>query len=1543
MGAVVLAWLAWCRGASATIAPASPDCAGNICSGQVSVGGQTVKYYYTEHVKPSGLFKIRFDGGVYNTDKLISFLLFMTKDTTNFSSWGKYSNPSAKLTPQAQDIPTEAVNPGLTSYERRYTSGCSGCRVDQVMYVGFSGLPDDPAGYEFNFSIFQNGDSGGKNNLKFYVDAGAPMNDDESTKWVDGSGNAVINGLDEPCADHIPPNSGGVPIDNDLNFLPNCADPKCDGQVGEVGTDHICEIPEKTRCWDDFDNDGDGMIDCADDSCDGQVGRKADGVIDAAYCQYGNEYGSLNSLNNTSPCDDGFDNDRDGRKDCYDNKLWTAPDAYTYFTTPVAAIGETKICWRHPLYGCPLTETSCTDGVDNDVDEAYGDGSYPTAEVAACEAGGPGPCSSGADCRDYDCAGNPACPYEEDKTPTGQPADAQCFNFDDKGRPVDDDLDHKANCADPDCIGVTWGGMTCYDKEFDLGQRINLCANKFDDDGDGPADCADSDCKGKFGNCGPCPSREDYLYGACSDSKDNDVNGYTDCADNKCIGKLGSTSNAAFCSGRAAGDEKAGTFPDMCSDGFDNNGDGLIDCAEPACAGAVVAPGGIKCNSPEEADCADGFDNDNNGRIDCLDPACQTGGICYAANHWIVAPQCVEVGVFSAPRFFTSNDPTVSASVYGSSRVSPASCPGDLTSCNFDRIRLAGGAGSGYASVTMIVGDNTDPDKYYPYVSSKCQLVGGGAGLTMKISGNALMIYNPGGGLASFDVTVECPTPGAPRDTRNYPVSISVLKGNGVPEFGELSFANKLYEATPPVVDKIEVEGEQPGDILRLPLNANRRFRVVSHDPNSPDPLLSSGICRCQVSIDAGAPATSNGQCEVAAPANTFVFNGDMALAATSVDGASNPSAEATRTMHVVVEPVVKTPLSLTPVPADPSVTVSVPTPFFNLRNNTLTVSVDFDTAYNGTFSDLTCGVYVYRTDGQHLNGPGPTATVPRTVVPETYRAHCEGDVTLPANLPDGQYFVAVRVQDDLQKPASRYTESNRQVLFQCEKVPDAAQSDADGDVCHWADMDHDGWAEGFYTTLFSTAPKSCDNCVNFSNPDQEDANVNGVGDICEAEGRCRVDTDTVCRMHSLTYPGPGPADQLLAAPPVPPATAPTCPGDMKCCDSSTDPLCCPEPSLKDNPLTADKAPTQACEDDWGLCSTGGEVCFIPEDCPKRGTCDSDPKIACSGAKDAAACGAENDVCNDADLCLDLMYPWPQMLYGNVFTKYLAKLPEISPQDNATFCVTGEQGVLNFRTTYKILIETENKDCVLTGATDYERPKPRNAYSTSLGRLDIDGLLNGKYGEVVNYYTQSEFMNQFPPLNGQPLGGKIYVVHGEQMGDLVIGPPPEPEQTLPPYTVPDAAAGQKGGGTVIVLSGNLYLQRDFVYDEVFQEGSLGALSQLASLGWIVLDETEPTRPNYGTKGNIYIDKSVTRLVGTFLAAGQGGVYTVAPPDTDSDKQLTVYGLMVARQFHLSRSFKSKTEGSERVIYDGRAVANPPPGFGDINKSLPVFSSSQAAQ
>ncbi len=104
----------------------------------------------------------------------------------------------------------------------------------------------------------------------------------------------------------------------------------------------------------------------------------------------------------------------------------------------IASYGEAYV----PPGGGGGTETSCSDGLDNDSD-------------------------GWVDCADPDCASNPAC----------QTSPEICNNG------LDDDGDGLVDCNDPDCAS----DPACQ-------TPAEICDNGQDDDGDGAVDCADSDC-----------------------------------------------------------------------------------------------------------------------------------------------------------------------------------------------------------------------------------------------------------------------------------------------------------------------------------------------------------------------------------------------------------------------------------------------------------------------------------------------------------------------------------------------------------------------------------------------------------------------------------------------------------------------------------------------------------------------------------------------------------------------------------------------------------------------------------------------------------------------------------------------------------------------------------------------------------------------------------------------------------------------------------------------------------------------------------------
>ena len=143
------------------------------------------------------------------------------------------------------------------------------------------------------------------------------------------------------------------------------------------------------------------------------------------------------------------------------------------------------------------------------------------------------------------------------------------------------------------------------------------------------------------------------------------------------------------------------------------------------------------------------------------------------------------------------------------------------------------------------------------------------------------------------------------------------------------------------------------------------------------------------------------------------------------------------------------------------------------------------------------------------------------------------------------------------------------------------------------------------------------------------------------------------------------------------------------------------------------------------------------------------------------------------------------------------------------------------------------------------------------------------------------------------------------------------------------------GGITILVEGNLSFGAGA---KVSYVGGDEQIRDVTSLAWIVLDNPDTAN---NREGNVYIDPGVgsaddppdlagAHLVGTFVASGV--FHTGA-----GDNPLTIGGLIVAREFRLERTFRTSTgeaRPAELIIYDGRALLNPPPGLADLIKTLP---------
>ncbi|NUM25537.1 MAG: hypothetical protein HUU49_02815 [Candidatus Buchananbacteria bacterium] len=284
--------------------------------------------------------------------------------------------------------------------------------------------------------------------------------------------------------------------------------------------------------------------------------------------------------------------------------------------------------------------------------------------------------------------------------------------------------------------------------------------------------------------------------------------------------------------------------------------------------------------------------------------------------------------------------------------------------------------------------------------------------------------------------------------------------------------------------------------------------------------------------------------------------------------------------------------------------------------------------------------------------------------------------------------------------------------------------------------------------------------------------------------------------------------------------------------------------------------------------------------------------------------------------------PWLQTKYGDIYAKE-GLTGSGSPSYNATYRILSGGGIVNFRS-------ARGQDVVSPYFGPINFPTPETRYSNILGKLDLDSLIcvptsgntcvNEIGRTVVKINSQSDIT--------QPMDGKIYY----RDGDLTIN---NFVEFLNSTNFVNAA------GTIIV-NGDLTINANSSYDD---SDALTRFRNLASVAWIV-------------RGDLYIAPGVSELAGNFIVIGDGqnscsqeegvsvpgcGEIHSCYNSTACQNRLTVSGLMMARKFFLEREFplgdqEATFKGSEIIIYDGRLLANTPPGMADFAQSLPIWRS-----
>ena len=244
-----------------------------------------------------------------------------------------------------------------------------------------------------------------------------------------------------------------------------------------------------------------------------------------------------------------------------------------------------------------------------------------------------------------------------------------------------------------------------------------------------------------------------------------------------------------------------------------------------------------------------------------------------------------------------------------------------------------------------------------------------------------------------------------------------------------------------------------------------------------------------------------------------------------------------------------------------------------------------------------------------------------------------------------------------------------------------------------------------------------------------------------------------------------------------------------------------------------------------------------------------------------------------------------------------------SGQFNATYAIHSGGTSTNFYSTSGSYWEDEYYDVI-----DY--PDVAENYSNILGRVDFPGLQAGLYGETEEITSQSDI--------DSVLGGKVYIMDGNLTVNSAM-------------TFNNGSVGTPDGTGTIIVKGNLTIDANINYSS----SAVSKIRYLPSVAFIVL-------------GDVIVDATVDSLEGAYIVLGDGSPDTCPALSSASNGcgristgeshilALNVNGLVMAKQFDLERLYSSLTEGAEKFTYDGRLLANTPPGLEDITQALPEW-------
>ncbi len=353
----------------------------------------------------------------------------------------------------------------------------------------------------------------------------------------------------------------------------------------------------------------------------------------------------------------------------------------------------------------------------------------------------------------------------------------------------------------------------------------------------------------------------------------------------------------------------------------------------------------------------------------------------------------------------------------------------------------------------------------------------------------------------------------------------------------------------------------------------------------------------------------------------------------------------------------------------------------------------------------------------------------------------------------------------------------------------------------------------------------------------------------------------------------------------------------------------------------------------------------------------------------------------------NISVPYLKTVDGDVYVRDNIH-PDYAPAGNVyngTYLIMSDGSVVNFSSEERYrdaasggisaIPEEQRPDSYISeGFGSYTLPRAEQNYFNALGRLDVDGLseeVDNKYGPYESvadnsclYDMPAAVVALYPEMAGSVILacnnsiagfsgiGQRVVVNGSLLLGTLDGDDNDDDGVGDDAWIwsmfgipsgPDNYPLFEDGSVTFVVKGDLYISKKVVYDNA----GVGSFNDLPVAAFIV-------------EGDVFISSNISEVDANIIALGDpslpdcpasdvhiaktgcGAVYTAnnitfgtTPRDVNP---LNMSGILMARKLFLQRQYSDVVgTPAEQILYDGRMMVNPPPGFKDFIKELPVFS------